>query len=95
MAETRHVRHNRDARRYELVDDQERVLGIADYHVDGNVVVMPHTEVVPDRRERVWSRTVQAALDDVRASGSLVRSLCWYVVEYIDEHSEYKDLVAR
>jgi predicted GNAT family acetyltransferase len=96
MAETRHVRNNHDARRYELVDAQGRVLGVADYHVDDNVVVMPHTEVVPERRNQgLGAELVQAALDDVRAGGSLVRPLCWYVAEYIGEHPEYKDLVAR
>ena len=96
MAETRHVRNNHDAHRYELVDGEGQVLGVADYHVDDGVVVMPHTEIVRHRRDQgLGAELVQAALDDVRASGALVRPLCWYVVEYIDEHPEYKDLVAR
>jgi predicted GNAT family acetyltransferase len=95
MTELRHVRHNRDARRYELVDGDGRVLGLADYYIDGDVVVVPHTEIVPDRRNGgLGAELVQSVLDDVRAGGALVRPRCWYVAEFIDEHPEYQDLVA-
>jgi predicted GNAT family acetyltransferase len=95
MVETRHVRNNDDARRYELVDAEGQILGVADYHVDHDVVVLPHTEIIRHRRgQGLGAELVQAALDDLRASGALVRPLCWYVVEFIDEHPDYKDLVA-
>jgi len=95
MAATNQVRNNREAGRYELLDTGGRVLGVADYRVDSGVVVMPHTEIVRDRRGNgLGAELVQAALDDVRAQGAMVRPLCWYVVEFIDEHPEYADLVA-
>jgi predicted GNAT family acetyltransferase len=93
--DTRLVRNNREARRYELFDVNGRMVGVCDYHIDGNVVVLPHTEIVPDRRgEGLGAELVQGALDDVRSSGARVRPLCWYVVEFIDEHPQYADLVA-
>ncbi|MDQ1425717.1 MAG: uncharacterized protein QOD72_3215 [Acidimicrobiaceae bacterium] len=95
MAEARHVRNNRDAHRYELVDGDGHVLGRADYHIEGNVVVVPHTEVRPDLRNNgLGAELVQGVLDDVRAAGALVRPQCWYVAEFLDEHPEYRDLVA-
>jgi uncharacterized protein len=93
--ELNHVRNNPDARRYELLDSEERVLGRADYYVDGNVVVVPHTEIVAERRgQGLGAELVQGVLDDVRDGGSQVRPLCSYVAEFIDEHPEYADLVA-
>jgi predicted GNAT family acetyltransferase len=95
MAESNLVRNNHKAGRYELVDGGGHLLGVADYRIDADVVVMPHTEIVRDRRGNgLGAELVQAALDDVRASGATVRPLCWYVVEFIDEHPEYADLVA-
>jgi uncharacterized protein len=96
MAEARQVRNDRDAGRYELVDSDGRVLGRAEYYIDGNVVVVPHTVIVPDRRDQgLGAELVQGVLDDVRAGGALVRPRCWYVTEFIDEHPEYQDLVSR
>ena len=94
MAEVRHVRHNPDTRRYELVDSDGHVLGHADYYIDGDVVVVPHTEVVRHRRgDGLGAELVQGVLDDVRARGTLVRPRCWYVAEFIGEHPEYQDVV--
>lgn len=93
--EARHVRNSRDSHRYELIDAGGRVLGRCDYYIDDDVVVLPHTEIVPDRRdEGLGAELVRGALDDLRASGARVRPLCWYVVEFVDEHPEYADLVA-
>ncbi len=95
MAEERHVRHNSDTQSYELVDIDGRVLGRADYYLDGDVVVVPHTEVIPDRRGHgLGAEMVRGVLDDLRARGALVRPRCWYVAEFIDEHPQYQDLVS-
>ena len=81
--------------RYELVVDDELV-GIADYSVMGDQVVMPHTEVDGRRRGQGLGATlVRGALEDVRASGRTVVPHCWYVAQFIDEHPEFGDLVTR
>lgn len=87
------VRNAEDRSRYELVIDGD-VLGIADYQVDGDTVVFPHTVVNPQRRgQGLGALLVQGALDDVRGSGRRVVPACWYVREFVDAHEEYADLL--
>jgi predicted GNAT family acetyltransferase len=93
--ETRQVRNKPDARRFELLDSAGRIVGVCDYYIDGDVVVLPHTEIVPELRGNgLGAELVQGVLDDVRSRGAQVRPLCWFVVEFIDEHPQYADLVA-
>ena len=88
------VRIAEDRSRYELVLDGE-VVAIADYHLDGDVVVLPHAEVVPHLRGRgLGAQVVQGALDDLRSQGKQVVPRCWYVREFIDANEQYADLVA-
>jgi predicted GNAT family acetyltransferase len=89
------IRRNEDARRYELVIDDELV-GIADYSVNGSVVVLPHTEIEPSQRGRgLGAVLVKGVLDDVRAQGRTVVPTCWYVRDYIREHPVEADLLAH
>jgi len=88
------VRRNDDRSRYELLVDGD-VVGIADYRLEGRVVVFPHTEIQSSRRGNgLGAQLVQAALDDTRSTGRSVIALCWYVAQFIDEHPEYRDLLA-
>ena len=88
------VRNNDTKSRYELFIEGQ-VAGIADYEVEDGVVVFPHTEITPDRRgQGLGAMLVQAALDDARDAGRKVVPMCWYVAQFIDEHPEYRDLVA-
>ena len=94
MSTAPEYRHNPDKSRYEVLIDG-RVVGLADYHVQGDVVVFPHTEVDPSLRGRgLAAELVRTALDDVRATGRTVVPSCWYVAQFIDEHPEYGDLLA-
>ena len=91
---TREVQNNRDASRYELIEDGD-VVGFADYRVNGDVVIFPHTVVNPERRgQGLGDILVMGALEDVRESGRRVVPACWFVAEFIDEHSQYQDLLA-
>jgi predicted GNAT family acetyltransferase len=88
------VRRNEERDRYELLVDGD-LAGVADYVVNGDVVVLPHTEIDPARRgQGLGAVLVQAALDDVRAQGRSVIPTCWYVREYIDLHPDEADLLA-
>lgn len=88
------VRRNDHRSRYELYVD-DRLTGIADFRVEGRVVVFPHTEIEASQRGKGFgAQLVQAALDDTRANGQSVLALCWYVAEFIEEHPEYRDLLA-
>jgi predicted GNAT family acetyltransferase len=88
------VRDNPARSRYELYVDDE-LAGIADYRVQGEVVVIPHTQIDRDRRGKgLGAELVKGALDDIRASGRMVVPQCWYVAEFIEEHPEYQALLA-
>lgn len=88
------VTRNDAASRYELTLD-DRIVGVADFSIDGDRVVMPHTVVDPARRGHGLAAVlVRAALDDVRAEGRRVVPQCWYVAQFVDDHPEYRDLIA-
>jgi predicted GNAT family acetyltransferase len=88
------VRRNDERQRYELTVDGDLV-GIADFVVNGDVVVLPHTEIDRSQRGRgLGAVLVRGALDDVRAQGRTVIPSCWYVREYLDGHPEDADLLA-
>ena len=81
--------------RYEITVDG-RVVGFAEYSRHGDSVIFPHTEIEPSMRNRgLGAELVRGALDDVRAKGSTVVAQCWYVAEFIDQHTEYADLLAQ
>jgi predicted GNAT family acetyltransferase len=88
------VRHNEERSRYELVID-DQVVGIADYVLRGDQVVMPHTEIAASRRgQGLGAVLVAGALDDVRRTGRTVVPSCWFVAEFIDQNDDYRDLLA-
>jgi predicted GNAT family acetyltransferase len=88
------VRNNEERSRYELFMD-DRLVGLADYDVDGDTMVFPHTEIVPSLRgQGLGEQLVAAALDDVRRRDLKVRALCWFVRDFIDAHPTYEDLTA-
>jgi uncharacterized protein len=88
------VRKNAKASRYELLLDSE-VVGVADYRVEGDAVVFPHTEIASRLRGKgLGAELVRGALDDVRGTGNRVVPRCWYVAEFIEANPEYQDLVA-
>ena len=94
MAVNTTVRDNPDRSRYELVLDGE-VVGIADYRIDGDRVVMPHTVIDPARRGGgLGAILVQGALDDIRRAGRTVVPTCWFVAEFLDLNPDYEDLRA-
>jgi uncharacterized protein len=88
------VRRDDERGRYELVE-AGRVIGVADFRVRGDVVVLPHTEIARERRGGgLGAVLVRGVLDDVRQAGRTVVPACWYVAQYIDEHPEDADLLA-
>jgi len=87
------VRDAPERSRYELVVG-DRVLGFADYSLDGRVITVPHVEVEPAARGgSLGSVLVRHMLDDVRSRGLSIRPLCPFVRVYIRGHEEYADLV--
>jgi predicted GNAT family acetyltransferase len=83
-----------ERRRYEARIDGE-LAGIAEYRASGTVVTFVHTEVMSEFEGKgVASGLVRAALDDVRAHGKKVRTVCPFVMRFAEKHSdEYGDLL--
>ena len=93
VAVSNDVRDNPERSRHELFVDGELV-GVVDYLLVGDEIVIPHTEI--DRAKRghgLGAVLVQGALDEVMTSGRTVVPQCWYVAEFIDAHPEYQALL--
>lgn len=89
------VRNNPAERRYEAVDGSGAVTGFAEYVEHGGAIVFTHTEVDDAvGGQGVGSTLVQAALDDVRASGTPVVVRCPFIRAWIGRHPDYQDLLS-
>src|SRR3954453_13715598 len=81
--------------RFEIrVDD--RVVGLASYHVENGTMTLPHTEGAPTRGGRgVGTALVAGVLAAARERGLHVLPYCSFVRHYIQQHPEDGDLVAE
>ena len=81
--------------RFEIrVDD--RVVGLASYHVEGGTMTLPHTEIDPSMGGRGLGTTLIAGvLSAAREQGLHVLPYCSFVRHYIQQHPEDVDLVAE
>jgi hypothetical protein len=87
------VRDNKALHRYEL--DAEGEVAFANYRLTPQAVVITHTETPRALRGRgIASELVKGALQIIRADGQKVIAGCGFVVDYLDKHPEYRDLVA-
>jgi predicted GNAT family acetyltransferase len=81
--------------RYELRLDG-RLIGLTAYRRRDGRIAFTHTEVDEALEGRGFgSRLAAAALDDAGRQGLEVVPLCPFISRYIEEHSEYEQLVAR
>jgi len=86
------VKRNDERSRYELVLDGE-VVGIADFVMDGDVMVLPHTVIDADRRgQGLGDLLVAGVLTDASERGTAVAPRCWFVRDYLDRHPEAADV---
>jgi uncharacterized protein len=87
------VRDNKALHRFEL--DVGGRTAFANYRETSQAVIITHTETPPALRGRgIASELVQGALEMIRADGHKVIAGCGFVVDYLDKHPEYADLVA-
>ena len=87
------IAHLPERGRFQVLVDGH--LCVADYRLDGERMLMTHTEVHPALQGRgVAAQLVRAALDHARARGLTVVPLCSYVRAYLRRHPEHRDLVA-
>ena len=81
--------------RFEVrVDD--RLVGLASYHVDGDVMTLPHTEIDPSVGGRGLGTTlVREVLAAARSRQLHVLPYCSFVRKYLLDHPGDIDLVAE
>ena len=88
------VRDNKSLGRFEL--DVGGTVAFASYRLAPGTVVITHTETPrPLRGRGIASRLVQGALELIRADGLKVVAGCGFVVDYLQKHPEFADLVER
>jgi hypothetical protein len=86
------VRDNKAQGRFEM--DVEGAMAFANYRLAPSTVIITHTETPRALRGRgIASELVQGALELIRADGLKVIAGCGFVVDYLNKHPEYADLV--
>ena len=74
----------------------DRVVGLASYHVDGDVMTLPHTEIDPSMGGRGLGTTlVREVLAAARSRQLHVLPYCSFIRKYLIDHPEDLDLVAE
>ena len=87
------VRDNPESRTYEAWAG-DTVVGSLVYEVEGPRIVLTHTWIEPSHREvGVGTALTRGALDDLRAKGRPITVYCSFVADFIEEHTEYADLI--
>jgi uncharacterized protein len=86
------VRDNKALGRFEL--DVEGAVAFANYRLAPSTVIITHTETPRNLRGHgIASELVQGALQLIRADGLKVVAGCGFVVDYLQKHPEFADLV--
>jgi len=87
------VSNNQAKSRYVATFDGDPA-GIAAYERSADTIVFTHTVVDEDLEGHgVGSALIRHALDDARLQGLRVVPKCEFVGAFIEEHTEYNDLV--
>ncbi|RXT26244.1 MULTISPECIES: GNAT family N-acetyltransferase [unclassified Bosea (in: a-proteobacteria)] len=81
-----------DQNRFELAVGDE--LALAYYRLDGDRVVLTHTEVPQALSgQGVGSRLAKGVFEQIRASGRKVVPRCSFMAGWVSRHPEYNDIV--
>ena len=77
------------------IRDGDRVVGLASYHVDGDVMTLPHTEIDPSMGGRgLGTVLVREVLAAARSRQLHVLPYCSFIRKYLLDHPDDIDLVA-
>lgn len=78
------------------IKDGDRVVGLASYHVDDDVMTLPHTEIDPAVGGRgLGTRLVAEVLTAARERHLHVLPYCSFIRKYLVDHPEDLDLVTE
>ena len=87
------VRDVPERMRYEIRVGDE-LGGFVQYHRQGGVIDLVHTEIEPAfEGQGLGGRLAAATLDDLRRRGLAVVPTCPFIRGYIERHPDYADLV--
>jgi uncharacterized protein len=87
------VRDSKTKSRFEL--DVQGTMAFANYRLAPGTVIITHTETPHELRGRgVASELVNGALQLSRAGGLKVVAGCGFVMDYLNKHPEFADLVS-
>lgn len=93
MSETKLVK-NDEKDHYELFLDEARI-GFIDYHRDGEVIDLQHTEIDPEHGGHGYAAMLaDFALRDISEAGLMVKPTCSFIAGHIDKNPEFGSLVA-
>ncbi|TCM38266.1 GNAT family N-acetyltransferase [Kribbella sp. VKM Ac-2568] len=83
-----------DRSRYEAHDADGNLMGFVDYRLTSSAIAFLHAETLPDYRGRgVAGKIAVKSLEDARDAGLRVKPLCPFYKQFLEEHTEYADLV--
>jgi len=81
--------------RFELAIDGGDEVAAAYYRVEGDRVILTHTEVPPAASGRgIGTRLAKGVFDSIRASGRKAVPKCPFMGAFAARHPEYADLVS-
>lgn len=84
----------KDHSRYEAHAADGTLMGFVDYKLYPGVISFLHAETLPEFRGRGVAGTIATkSLDDARALGLRVKPACTFYQSFLEEHTEYADLV--
>ena len=79
--------------RFELRRDGA-VVGFATYRTDGNAVVVPHVETLPEHRGQGFANRLLDGLTEMLADdGRMIVPVCPFAAEYYRAHPEHRVVV--
>ncbi len=86
------VTENESQKQFEAEIDGTTAVAV--YEIQGDAMVMTHTEVPQQfRGQGVGEALARAALDAARSRGLKVVPRCPFIASFIDDNAEYQDLL--
>lgn len=87
------VIHNEEKQRYEAAVNGDTA--VLNYRIRDGAYALVHTEVPRHLRGQGYGRAlVRQALDDLRTQGKKIVPRCPFVVNFVNDNPEYRDMVA-
>ena len=83
-----------DENRFELPVEDAVAVAVAYYRIEGNRVVLTHTEVPQHLSGRgIGSRLAQGVFEAIRSSGRKAVATCPFMAAYGSQHPEYAEII--